>query len=159
MAAFFAEGPCRLRPHVKAHKTPAIARRQLAAGSCAGLTCATVFEAEAVAGFSDDLLISNEIVTADKCGRTAALESSRRVTLAVDSEDGLDALARAARAAGTTLGVLVDVNVGQMRCGVLPGGPAIALAARAARLPGLELRGVMGYEGHVQPVRDRAERA
>ena len=42
MAAFFASGPCRLRPHFKAHKTPAIARRQLAAGSCVGLTCATV---------------------------------------------------------------------------------------------------------------------
>jgi D-serine deaminase-like pyridoxal phosphate-dependent protein len=45
-----------------------------------------------------------------------------------------------------------------MRCGVPPGAPAIALASRAASMPGLELRGVMGYEGHVQPVRDRAER-
>ena len=158
MAGFFAAGACRLRPHVKAHKTPAIARRQLAAGSCAGLTCATVLEAEAVAGFCDDLLIANEIVTADKCGRAAALASSRRVTVAVDSEEGLDALARAARAAGTILGVLIDLNVGQMRCGVAPGAPAIALASRAAGMPGLELRGVMGYEGHVQPVRDRADR-
>jgi len=158
MAGFFAAGACRLRPHVKAHKTPAIARRQLAAGSCAGLTCATILEAEAVAGFCDDLLIANEIVTADKCGRAAALASSRRVTVAVDSEEGLDALARAARAAGTTLGVLVDLNVGQMSCGVAPGAPAIALASRAANMPGLELRGVMGYEGHVQPVRDRADR-
>jgi D-serine deaminase-like pyridoxal phosphate-dependent protein len=159
MAAFFAEGACRLRPHVKAHKTPEIARRQLAAGSCVGLTCATVLEAEAVAGFCDDLLIANELVTADKCGRAAALASSRRVTVAVDSDAGLDALARAARAAGTTLGVLVDLNVGQMRCGVLPGAPAVALAGRAARTAGLELRGVMGYEGHVQPVRDRTDRA
>jgi D-serine deaminase-like pyridoxal phosphate-dependent protein len=159
MAAFFATGNCRLRPHVKAHKTPAIARRQLAAGSCAGLTCATVLEAEAVAEFCDDVLLANEIVTADKCRRAAALAGSRRVTVAVDSEQGLDALAAAARAAGTTLGVLVDLDVGQMRCGVLPGAPALALASRAARTPGVELRGVMGYEGHVQPVRDRAERA
>ncbi|HZI80010.1 MAG TPA: DSD1 family PLP-dependent enzyme [Vicinamibacterales bacterium] len=158
MARFFAEGACRLRPHVKAHKTPAIARRQLAAGSCAGLTCATVLEAEAVAGFCDDLLIANEIVSADKCLRAAALAGSRRVTVAVDSHEGIDALAAAARAAGVTLGVLVDLDVGQMRCGVLPGAPALALAARAAAAPGLELRGVMGYEGHVQPVRDRAER-
>ena len=158
MAAFFAAGACRLRPHVKAHKTPAIARRQLAAGSCVGLTCATVGEAEAVAAFCDDILIANEIVTADKCTRAAALAVSRRVTVAVDSEAGLEALSQAARAAGTTIGVLVDLNVGQMRCGVLPGGPALALAARAARTAGLELRGVMGYEGHVQPVRDRAER-
>ena len=158
MARFFAEGACRLRPHVKAHKTPAIARRQLAAGSCAGLTCATVLEAEAVAGFCDDLLIANEIVSADKCHRAAALAGSRRVTVAVDSNEGIDALAAAARAAGVTLGVLVDLNVGQMRCGVPPGAPALALAVRAAATRGLELRGVMGYEGHVQPVRDRAER-
>ena len=158
MARFFAEGACRLRPHVKAHKTPAIARRQLAAGSCTGLTCATVLEAEAVAAFCDDILIANELVTADKCGRAAALAASRRVTVAVDSAEGLDALSAAARGAGTTIGVLVDVNVGQMRCGVLPGEAALALATRAARTPGIELRGVMGYEGHVQPVRDRAER-
>jgi D-serine deaminase-like pyridoxal phosphate-dependent protein len=158
MAGFFAGGACRLRPHVKAHKTPAVARRQLAAGACSGLTCATLLEAEAVAGFCDDLLIANEIVTADKCGRAASLAASRRVTVAVDSDEGLAALAAAARAAGTTLGVLVDLNVGQMRCGVLPGAPALALASRAARTPGIELRGVMGYEGHVQPLRDRAER-
>ena len=59
MAQFFADGPCRLRPHVKAHKTPAIAKRQLAAGSCVGLTCATVSEAETVASLTDDILIAN----------------------------------------------------------------------------------------------------
>jgi len=158
MAAFFAGLACKLRPHVKAHKTPVIARRQLAAGSCTGLTCATLREAEAVAEFCDDVLIANEIVTADKCGRAAALARSRRVTVAVDSEEGVQALAAAAAAAGTVVGVLVDVNVGQMRCGVLPGEPAVTLAALAARTSNLELRGVMGYEGHVQPVRDRAER-
>src|SRR5215510_12513903 len=99
MARFFADRPCKLRPHVKAHKTPAIARRQLAAGSCTGLTCATLREAEAVAEFCEDLLIANEIVTADKCGRAAALATSRRVTVAVDSEAGLQALAAAATAA------------------------------------------------------------
>jgi len=158
MARFFAEGTCRLRPHVKAHKTPEIARRQLAAGSCVGLTCATLREAEAVAGFCDDILLANEIVTTDKCGRAAALAASRRVTVAADSMEGVEALAAAARRTGVTLGVLVDVNVGQMRCGVLPGEPALALASRVAGTRGLELRGVMGYEGHVQPVRDRAER-
>jgi 3-hydroxy-D-aspartate aldolase len=159
MARFFAAGACRLRPHVKAHKTPAIARRQIAAGSCVGLTCATLREAEAVAGFCDDILIANEIVTADKVSRAAALASApRRVTVAVDSVEGVEALAAAADAAGVTLGVLVDVNVGQMRCGVLPGEPALELASRVSNTRGLELRGVMGYEGHVQPVRDRAER-
>jgi D-serine deaminase-like pyridoxal phosphate-dependent protein len=158
MARFFAEGECRLRPHVKAHKTPEIARRQLAAGACVGLTCATVLEAEAVAHLCDDLLIANEIVTPAKCARAAELARGRRVTVAADSVEGLDALAAAARAAGTTLGVLIDLNVGQMRCGVTPGDAALPLATRAAQTPGLALRGVMGYEGHVQPVRARDER-
>src|SRR6187401_3446977 len=159
MARFFATGPCRLRPHFKAHKTPEIARRQLAAGSCVGLTCATVLEAEAVAGFCDDILIANEIVSEGKCARAAALARGRRVTVAVDSNEGLEALAWAARAARVTIGVLIDLDVGQMRCGVAPGEAALALASRAVGTPGLVLRGVMGYEGHVQPVRDRDERA
>jgi D-serine deaminase-like pyridoxal phosphate-dependent protein len=158
MAEFFAAGPCRLRPHFKAHKTPAIARRQLAAGSVSGLTCATVDELEVAAGFCDDLLLANEIVDAQKCRRAAALARRVRVTIAVDSDGGVEALSAAARAEGVTFGVLIDLDVGQGRCGVMPGDDAVALATRAARTPGLVLRGVMGYEGHLQPVADRAER-
>ena len=60
MAAYFAERTAGLRPHFKAHKTPAIARRQLAAGSCTGLTCATIGEAGVVVreGVSRDVLIA-----------------------------------------------------------------------------------------------------
>ena len=158
MADFFAAGPCRLRPHFKAHKTPEIARRQLAAGSCVGLTCATVSEAEVAAGFCDDLLIANEPIGRGKCDRVAALAGRVRTTIAVDSAVGLDAISAAACAAGVTVGVLVDLNVGQMRCGVLPGAAAVALARQAAGTPGVELRGVMGYEGHVVSLPDRAER-
>jgi D-serine deaminase-like pyridoxal phosphate-dependent protein len=157
MAAFFASGDCRLRPHFKAHKTPEIARRQLAAGSCSGITCATVSEAEAVAALCDDILIANEIVDAGKCARAAILAGRATVTVAVDSTAGLDALSAAARNAGVTLGVLVDVNVGQNRCGALPGDEAVTLARRVSA-SGLTLRGVMGYEGHVQGIRDRRER-
>jgi D-serine deaminase-like pyridoxal phosphate-dependent protein len=158
MAAFFASGPCRLRPHFKAHKTPEIARRQLAAGSCVGITCATVGEAEVAAQLCDDLLIANEIVSVDKCARVAALAGEVAMTVAIDSLAGIDALASAARAAGVTIGVLVDVDVGQGRCGVEPGDAALALARQAASSSGLVLRGVMGYEGHLQPLRDRVER-
>jgi D-serine deaminase-like pyridoxal phosphate-dependent protein len=158
MAAFFAGGPCLLRPHVKAHKTPAIARRQLAAGSTVGLTCATLAEAEAVRDFCDDILIANELVGETKWTRAAALARRGRLTVAVDSVVGLDGLAAAARAGGVTVGVLVDLDVGQGRCGLQPGAPAVELARRVASTPGVELRGVMGYEGHVQPIRDRQER-
>jgi D-serine deaminase-like pyridoxal phosphate-dependent protein len=158
MAAFFAAGPCRLRPHFKAHKTPEIARRQLAAGSCTGLTCATVGEAEIAAGFCDDILLANEIVAAEKCARVAALATRVRMTIAIDSLAGLDALSRAAAASRVRIGVLVDLNVGQERCGVEPGEAALTLAHRAAQTDGIQLRGVMGYEGHLQPLRDRGER-
>ncbi len=158
MAAFFAGRPCKLRPHFKAHKTPQIARRQLAAGSCTGLTCATVGEAEIVAAFCDDVLLANEVVTAEKCARVAALARRVRVTAAVDSLEGLEVLSRAARDAGLSVGVLVDLNVGQGRCGVEPGEAALTLARQAAQSKGITLRGVMGYEGHLQPIRDRSER-
>jgi D-serine deaminase-like pyridoxal phosphate-dependent protein len=158
MAQLFSAGSCRLRPHFKAHKTPAIARRQLAAGSVTGLTCATVSEAEAVAPFCDDILLANEIVTRDKCGRIAALARGRAITVVVDSTSGAACLHVAARAAGVTLGVLVDLDVGQHRCGVTPGAEALALARHVAELNGLALRGVMGYEGHLQPIAERSDR-
>jgi D-serine deaminase-like pyridoxal phosphate-dependent protein len=158
MADFFATGPCRLRPHFKAHKTPEIARRQLAAGSCVGLTCATVSEAEVAAGFCDDLLIANEPIGPGKCDRVARLAGRVRTTVAVDSTAGLEAIAASARRAGVTVGVLIDLNVGQTRCGVLPGPAAVDLARRTAGTAGVELRGTMGYEGHVVSLPDRADR-
>jgi len=158
MARFFAEGACRLRPHFKAHKTPAIARRQLAGGSTIGLTCATVSEAEVVAPICDDILIANEIVGSDRCRRVAALARRASVTIAIDSLVGLDHAAAAALEGGVTIGALIDVNVGQNRCGVSPGQEALDLARRVASTEGVALRGIMGYEGHVQPIVDRTER-
>ena len=158
MARFFAEGPCRLRPHFKAHKTPEIARRQLAAGSCTGLTCATVSEAEVAAAFCDDILIANEIVGPGKCDRVAALAARVSVTIAVDSAEGLERIAAAAARAEVTVGILIDINVGQSRCGVASHDDARRLAQRVTAARGTRLRGVMGYEGHLQPVRDRDER-
>ena len=96
MAAFFAARPCKLRPHFKAHKTPEIARRQLAAGSCTGITCATVLEAEAVSKVCDDILIANEIIDPALCTRVAALTRSGAVTVAADSAEGISRVSAAA---------------------------------------------------------------
>jgi D-serine deaminase-like pyridoxal phosphate-dependent protein len=90
--------------------------------------------------------------------RAAALAGRLRLTVAVDSRHGVEGLAAAARAGGTRVGVLVDLDVGQGRCGVRPGEQALSLARLVAETPALELRGVMGYEGHVQPMRERASR-
>jgi D-serine deaminase-like pyridoxal phosphate-dependent protein len=166
MAEFFTEGPCRLRPHFKAHKTPEIARRQLAAaptgarpgGSCTGLTCATVSEAEIAADFCNDVLIANEILGPGKAARVAALAKRIDITVAVDSPTALQDIAATARDAAVKVGVLVDVNVGLPRCGVAPGEEALALARSVADALGVRLRGVMGYEGHVVGIEDRARR-
>ncbi len=158
MAEFFAEGPCKLRPHFKAHKTPEIAKRQLAGGSCNGLTCATVGEAEIASGFCDDLLIANEVIGRDKTERVSALAKTVNVKIAVDSELGLEQIAKSTANAGTTVGVVVDVNVGLPRCGIGPGEDALGLARRIAATPNVQLMGVMGYEGHVVGREERDKR-
>jgi D-serine deaminase-like pyridoxal phosphate-dependent protein len=139
-------GP-RLRPHVKAHKCTALARRQQAAGHMA-FCCATVREMEgmAAAGLVDDLLLANEVVDARRLG---ALDA--RVTLAVDSPETIDAAARAG-----IREALIDVNVGLPRCGCAPGDAG--RLADLARSKGLQVRGVMGYEGHIVGVAERAKR-
>lgn len=159
-AAYYVERQCKLRPHFKAHKTPEIARRQLAAGACTGITCATVGEAEIVARekLCDEILIANEILGPGKADRAAAVAAQASLIVAIDSDETLEDLARAATAADVEIGVLIDVNVGLPRCGIAPGEPAVALAKRAAGTPGIVLRGAMGYEGHVMAISHRSER-
>ena len=139
-----------LRPHVKAHKCTALARRQAELGH-RGFTCATIREMEglAAAGLAEDLLLANEVVDARRLGQLERLDG--RVTLAVDSPETIEAAA-----GGGVREVLIDVNVGLPRCGCAPE-QAGALAQRARHL-GLEVRGVMGYEGHAMAVEDSATR-
>jgi D-serine deaminase-like pyridoxal phosphate-dependent protein len=140
----------RLRPHVKAHKCTSLARLQAEAGHRT-FTCATIREVEgmAAAGLGDDLMLANEVLDMRRLGRVVA--AGARVTAAVDSE-------RTVRAAvdGGVREVVVDVNVGLPRCGC-----AVDDAGRLADLArslGLEVRGVMGYEGHLMLVADVEER-
>ena len=140
----------RLRPHVKAHKCTALAGRQAALGH-AGFTCATIREMEgmAAAGLGQDLLLANEVLDASRLG--ALSRSAARVTVAVDSEATVEAAAR-----GGVGEVVVDVNVGLPRCGCAP--EDAGRLADLARSRGLEVRGVMGYEGHIVGLEDRAQR-
>lgn len=140
----------RLRPHVKAHKCTALAHRQAAHGHH-GFTCATIREVEgmAAAGLGHDLLLANEVVDARRLG--VVVEAGHRVTLAVDSVATVDAAAR-----GGVREVVIDVAVGLPRCGCDPA--AAGPLADYARASGLEVRGVMGYEGHVVGLDDRAAR-
>lgn len=152
------QGPTRLRPHAKSHKSARIARMQVEAGAI-GLTAATVWEAAALieAGIQD-VLIANEVVGEPKIRLLATVARQGRLTVAVDDPSNAEALSKAAGAAGCEIGVLVDVDVGMNRCGVRSLAQALRVAEHVHRLPGLRLRGVMGYEGHCVLEKDRGVR-
>lgn len=149
----------RVRPHAKTHKSAAIARRQIAEGAV-GVCCQKVGEAEAlVAAGITDVLVSNEIVGAAKVARLARLAAQARIGVCVDHPAQVDALSAAAVAAGTTLGVLVEIDVGAGRCGLPPGPPAVELAAHVAAARNLRFDGLQAYYGSAQHLREPAERA
>jgi D-serine deaminase-like pyridoxal phosphate-dependent protein len=158
MAAAVEGRGVRLRPHAKSHKCPDIARRQIAAGAV-GICCQKVGEAEVfVAAGIRDVLITNEIVGGAKLARLAALARSASIGVLVDDRANVHALAVAAQAAGTSVDVLVEVDVGAHRCGVLPGLPALDLARAIAGEPLLRFAGLHAYHGAAQHLRRPAER-
>lgn len=141
MAAALEGRAVRLRPHAKTHKSPVIALEQIARGAV-GQCCQKVVEAEAlVAGGVPDVLVSNQVVGPSKIARLAALAGRARLAACVDDARNVADLSAAMAAAGVTLRVLVEIEVGMRRCGVAPGAPALALARQVAESPGLVLGG------------------
>jgi len=158
MAEDFRGMPAKLRPHVKTHKTPIIARKQLDAGAI-GITCAKVGEAEVLAEAGiGPLLIANQVVGEPKVTRLINLAKQCDITVAVDDSVNVKHLAEAARRKGTRLNVVVEVDVGNNRCGTDPGEPALKLARDVTGYKSLNFRGLMGYEGFCQMVVKLEER-
>ncbi len=156
--ASWTAGRIAVRPHFKVHKCLEIAHEQVAAGAI-GMTAATVWEALTLVrdGF-DEILIANEVVSPDKAALVAQLAGEARVTVAVDDPDVGAMLSAAASGEGTEVGVIEEVDVGMHRGGVRSIEEGRALAQRLTELPGIRLRGVMGYEGHVVTEPDRQRR-
>ena len=156
MAARIAELPAGIRPHIKVHKSPELGRRQMAAGAL-GLCTATVWEAMVMfeAGI-DDLFVVNTIAGPDKIRALAELAREAKIRVAVDDATNADALSKAAVAAGSTLGIMIEVDTGMDRAGVDDGIAALALARHVLGLPNLRFDGLTGYEGHcsLTPERD-----
>jgi len=147
-----------IRPHAKTHKTPAIAHLQLQAGTV-GICCATVGEAEVMAYSGiNNILVANEIIGEVAIRRVINLARQVQIIVVVDDLDNVRDLSAAARQYGATLGVLVDLDIGMGRCGVRSIEQLVQLAKAVDKAPGLFMRGVFGYEGHVQFIVDRAER-
>ena len=147
----------RVRPHLKTAKSPVVARLLIDAGAD-GVCVAKLSEAEVMlSGGIDDVLITTEIAGAVKVRRLAGLVAEwpeARLRIVVDSWEGAAAIDAALP---RTLETLIDINVGQDRCGVAPE-DALALANRIAGLERLRLVGLQGYEGNLQHVRDADER-
>jgi D-serine deaminase-like pyridoxal phosphate-dependent protein len=148
-----------LRPHPKTHKLPEIARLQVEAGAV-GVQVAKLGEAEVMAaGGLDDILVGYPIVGERKLRRLCDLAERVSISTTADSLEVAGGVAQAARARSLTIPLLLELDTGMHRLGVLPGQPAVELAERIADLEGVELAGVFAHEGHVYTqARDPAER-
>ncbi|MDB5304664.1 MAG: D-threonine aldolase [Phycisphaerales bacterium] len=137
-----------LRPHTKTHKSTLLGRMQLELGA-AGLTVAKVGEAKVMASITDDILMAYPAVDPARCAALAELARTKTVRVGIDSTVAADALAEAARNAGATVGILVDLDVGHHRTGVQSAAEALTLAQHIDRSKGLRLDGVMFFPGHI----------
>jgi D-serine deaminase-like pyridoxal phosphate-dependent protein len=159
MAAHAASKKIGLRPHVKTHKCPILAKRQLALGAL-GVCAAKVSEAEVLADAGiDRVLITSPLASPDKFARVVALaKRAPGLQVVVDAPGAVRALDAAAGAAGITLGVVIDLDTGTRRTGIQPGEPALALAREIVAAEHLRFDGLQAYSGHVMHVVGREER-
>ncbi|HEX2033700.1 MAG TPA: DSD1 family PLP-dependent enzyme [Chloroflexota bacterium] len=151
----------RWRPHIKGLKTPPLVQPLLAAGA-RGITCAKLGEAEvmAAAGITD-ILIANQIVGETKIARLVALRRRADLTdlvVAVDDAANVDAIDRAAREAGTTVRLVIEVDTGMGRAGVAPGEPVLTLARHIASRDGVRFAGLMTWESVALRIQDPQEK-
>lgn len=149
MAKLAASRGLELRPHVKTHKCPQIASRQVAAGA-RGLTVATLAEAEifADAGFRNLFIAYPLWADAGRAARVRDLSQRIALRVGIDSAESAVQLARAvdAHLPGNDVEVLIEVDSGQHRTGVHPS--EVAAIATAAQRAGLSVLGVFTFPGH-----------
>jgi 3-hydroxy-D-aspartate aldolase len=158
MASLLAPTGVKLRAHAKTHKSPVIAKLQIARGAV-GNCVQKVAEAEILAwGGVPDILVTNEIVGPAKLARLSALARIAKVGVCADDEGQVAAIEAAAADAGIRMTVLVEIDVGASRCGVAPGPEAVALAARIAASKHLIFGGLQAYHGSAQHKRTPSER-
>lgn len=151
-------GRAAYRPHTKSHKSPLLAKMQIAHGA-QGVCCSKLGEAEVMAaGGVDDIHITTPVVGRDKARRLARLAAQGRVSVVSDNADNVFELAVAAVALGTTIDVLIEMDVGQGRCGVAGPEQALAIADAISRTKGLRLKGMQGYQGRLQSMVAFSER-
>jgi D-serine deaminase-like pyridoxal phosphate-dependent protein len=148
MTAYCRQHKLNLRPHTKTHKSRFVAQLQLSAGA-AGLTVAKAGEAAVMAEVCEDVLVAYPTVDRARTRRLAQLARERTVRVGIDSREAAEAISAAAAEVHTTIGVLVDLDLGFGRTGVQNAADAAVLARQITQLPGLRLDGVMFFPGHI----------
>lgn len=140
------------RPHTKSHKSPLIAKMQIAHGA-QGVCCSKLGEAEVMAaGGVTNIHVTTPVVGADKARRLARLAANGRMSVVVDNAENAADLSAAAAALGAVIDVVIEMDVGQGRCGVATPVDALAVAEAVGRAPGLRLKGMQGYQGKLQSI-------
>jgi D-serine deaminase-like pyridoxal phosphate-dependent protein len=158
MSEYLKGKTAKLRPHVKNHKIPSIARLEVQAGAV-GVAVAKVSEAEVMAwGGIEDIMITNQIVTDQKIFRLVNLAKHCQLTVAVDNPENVRQLSAAATRKGVELGIVIEVDVGYHRAGVQPGKDAVPIAKEVLASKGLKFRGLMGYEGQASLMENSDDR-
>jgi len=147
----------RLRPHTKTHKSPEIARMQLAAGA-RGITVAKLGEAEVMVGAGiDDVLVAYPLVGEVKLTRLRALMERAQIRTTTDSVEVAEGLGRVGLGLGRDVEVLVEVDTGLHRVGRAPGAPTVELVQQVARVPGVDVVGLLTHAGHAYRSADDEE--
>ncbi|RPH69620.1 DSD1 family PLP-dependent enzyme, partial [bacterium] len=159
MADYCRSAGVALRPHAKIYKaTPIFAWMQLRAGAI-GITVSKLSEAEVLAsGGIQDILIANQIVGSQKVRRLVNLAGHAHVIVAVDSLKNAEEISAMAKTRGTRVDVLVEVNIGNNRCGVEPFDTTLKFTEKLLQMPGIRFSGLMGYDGHLAFMKDLQER-
>lgn len=143
-----------LRPHIKSHKTPAIARRQLAAGAV-GVTVAKLGEAEVMAAAGvHDILVAYQVVGEAKIARLLRLGAEAEVCSLVDDLEAARRLGEAALDAGRTAAVMAEIDTGLGRCGLQPGAAVLPFVRELLTMPGITFRGLLTHAGHAYGASD-----
>jgi D-serine deaminase-like pyridoxal phosphate-dependent protein len=155
LSGYFKDAGVGWRPHTKGIKVPSIAHKLLESGAI-GVSCAKLSEAEVlVSAGIKDILIANQIVGQSKITRLAHLQYRTNIIVAIDNFENAKDISKVANEIGVRIGALVEVNIGMHRCGTAPGNRAVELAKQINDLSGIELLGVMGWEGHVVDIPDQ----
>ena len=154
LAKYFNQAGVNWRPHIKGIKIPDIAKAAIDKGAV-GITCAKLSEAEVmVSAGIKEILIANQIVDPVKISRLAELNKQAEIMVAVDNPKNIEDLSDIAQEKDGRINVLIEMNIGMNRCGVLSPETALKLAEQINNSRGTQLRGIMGWEGHVVGIAD-----